>query len=148
MLTNVSRYNCFTFGRFANHLDNKLWFKFRFCFAVFQRELLFACLQLSDPCFIIRRLRFRIRILENSFHVTYARNIGLHVFADFRWIHIDVRDFLHFWSKTVQVHRYPIIKTGTDGDDEIRILDRRVRCISSVHPRHTEPQLVCTWEAA
>ena len=66
--------------------------------------------------------------------------------SDFGRVNIDVDDFRTF-SEALDVTGYPIIKTGTEGYQEVGFLQSSYSWNRSVHSRHTQMLRVRVWES-
>lgn len=136
VLADVGRHDRFAFCRFVQHFDDPLRFQHRVGILIAERLLRFGLPDPRSPFVrFVRAFHFRIEHFQNGFDVADDRNVRWNVFPDFRRVDVDVHDF-GVRSEPVQVARYPVIETRPDVDQQIRLLDRHVRRVRSVHARH------------
>src|SRR5512144_3224662 len=57
-------------------------------------------------------------------------------------------DDLRLRSKSLDLAGHPVVEPGTDGDDQVRIVDRHIGIVGPVHPKHTERKRMRTREPA
>jgi hypothetical protein len=152
-LTDLGGDDRFPLGQFINGLDHVLGFDHSLLFIIHTvdgLEFIDLMMPFIQPClegvdlFLFEEGK---NFGEDAFTVPDDRKIDSHIFADGGRIDVDMNDFC-LGGEGLDLAGDPVIKSRSDGDEEVRLHDRHVGPIGPVHSQHAQRQGMIAREAA
>ena len=138
MLTDTYGKNSVIIREFVDLADYRLRNDFSLFRFEFQGELFFPVVQLFYPRFdIFLGLHIAVDNFQRLFDIALNGNIYQNIFIDFCWVDINMDDLCIF-TKFCQFAGYPVIKTYSCGDNQIRMVDSNIGVNRPMHSQHAQ----------